>query len=168
MDRHWLDKERADSEHGGVVLELVVLPPPPVVFWAGPTRRFHPAWLYCSVQNDSEEPIFVYGPRHKSDTVKIPTSLFLLPAKTRSPRFWDCKGVLVPMGQNALVKNQVVHGPTALKYRDLRQIHVQIKDGVYCCPRPNGILTHDQIEFPVPDRTYEELLACPRRLVKVR
>jgi hypothetical protein len=158
----------ADSEHSGAALELVVLPQLPIVFWAGPARRFHPAWMYCSILNDSEEPIFVYGPRHKSDTTKIPTSLFLLPAKTRSPHFWDCKGVLVPMGQNALVQNQVVHGPVALKYRDVRWIRVQIKDGVYYCPRPNGVLTSEQIDFPALHLTYEELLACPRRLVRVR
>ena len=168
MNLQPLEAKWADSERSGVVIELVVLPLPPIVFWSGPTRSFHPAWMYCSILNDSEEPIFVYGPRHESDKSKIPTSLFILPAKTRSPRFWDCKGVLVPMGQYALVLNQVVHGPVALKYRDLRRIRIQMKDGVYDCPRPNGLLTSDQIEFPAPHLTYEQLLSCPRRVVRVR
>lgn len=152
----------------GAELQFVVLPPPPVVFWDGPTRRFHPAWLYCQILNDSEEPIFVYGPRHESDAAKIPTSLYILPARTCSPRSWDCKGVLVPSGCVALVQDQEVQGPAALKYRDLRRVGIQAKDGVYHCPPPNGILLGDQIDFPVPSMTYEGLLACPRRLVQLR
>jgi len=168
LNRQSLVAEWADSERNGIVLELVVQPQSPIVFWAVPTKRFHTARLYCSILNDSDEPIFVYGPRHKSDVAKIPTSLFVLPAKTRSPRFWDCKGVLLPMGQNALVQKQVVHGPVALKYRDLRRVRIEMKDGVYDRPRPNGMLTSEQIEFPAPHLTYEELLSCPRRLVRVR
>jgi hypothetical protein len=124
--------------------------------------------MYCSVRNDSDEPIFVYGPRHDTEKKGIPTSLFLLPPGRRTPHFWDCKGVLIPMGREVRVQDQAVHGPVALKYRDLRWVRVNVRDGVYYCPRHNGLLTSDQVEFPAPHLSYEQLLACPRRTVYVR
>ena len=84
-----------------MTLELVVLPNPAVGFQAKPPRRWHPWWMYCTVRNDSEEPILVYGGRHESETTTIPTSLFLLPAGRRTPHFWDCKGVLIPMDRDS-------------------------------------------------------------------
>ena len=163
-----LDVESADSESVDVVLELVVLPNPAVGFQAGPPRRFHPRWMYCTVRNDSAEAMFVYGARHESETTTIPTSLFLLPAGRRTPHFWDCKGVLIPMGRIARVRDQMILGPVALKYRDFRWVRVGVEDGVYHCPRHDGLLTSEQVEFPAPHLTYEQLLSCPRRVVRVR
>ena len=151
-----------------VELDLVVLPNPAVGFQAQPARWFHPKWMYCTIRNDSEEPIFVYGARHESETTTIPTSLFLLPAGRRTPHYRDCKGVLIPMGRDARVGDKVVHGPVALKYRDLRPVCVRVKNGIYYCPSHNGILTSEQVEFPVLHLSFEQLLACPRRMVRVR
>jgi hypothetical protein len=136
-------------------LELVILPNPAIAFQAEAPRRFHPSWMYCAVNNDSREPIFIYGARHASETTTIPTSLFLLAAGKCTPPFWDCKG-------------QVIHGPVAVKYRDFRRVRVRIKDGVYLCPRHNGLLTGEQVEFPAPPLAYQQLLACPRRIVRIR
>jgi hypothetical protein len=124
--------------------------------------------MYCTVRNDSEEPIFVYGARHESETTTIPTSLFLLPAGMRTPHFWDCKGVLIPKGRDAQVGDEVIHGPVAVKYRDLRRVSVHVRDNIYFCPRHNGLLSSGQVEFPALPLSYEQLLACPRRMVWVR
>jgi hypothetical protein len=149
-------------------LELVILPNPAIAFQAEAPRRFHPSWMYCALTNDSREPIFIYGARHESETTTIPTSLFLLAAGRRTPPFWDCKGVLIPHCSVAQIGGEVVHGPVAVKYRDFRRVRVNVKDGVYLCPRHNGLLTSEQVEFPAPPLTYRELLACPRRIVRGR
>lgn len=155
-------------ENARRILDLVVLPNPAVGFQAAPPRRFHPSWMFCSVLNDSDEALFVYGARHQSETTTIPTSLFLLPPRSRSPLFWDCKGILIPLGREARIQGETIHGPVALKYRDLRWIRIRFSGGVHYCPRPNGVLSHGQVEFPAPQLTYSELLACPRRAVHVR
>ena len=155
-------------DYFAVTLELVVLPNPAFGFQAKPPRRWHPWWMYCTVRNDSEEPIFVYGARHESETTTIPTSLFLLPAGTRTPHFWDCKGVLIPKGRDARVGTEAIQGPVAIKYRDLRRVFVNVREGIYYCPRHNGLLAGDQVEFPAPHLSCEELLACPRRMARLR
>jgi hypothetical protein len=149
-------------------LELVILPNPAIAFQAAAPRRFHPGWMYCAVTNDSREPIFVYGARHESETTTIPTSLFLLAAGRCTPPFWDCKGLLIPQGSVAQVNGEVVRAPVAVKYRDFRRVRVRVKNGVYLCPRHNGLLTGEQVEFPAPPLTYLQLLACPRRIVRAR
>ena len=150
-------------------MELVVLPdPPPTSYEPAPPRLIHPGWMYCRLWNDSNEPVLVYGARHESEPTTIPTSLFVLPPGGNTPRAWDCKGLLIPMGRRALISGSVVLGPVALKYRDFRRPHVRMVDGAYQCPRPNGLLGSEQVDFPVPLVGIEALLAYPRRLVAVR
>jgi hypothetical protein len=72
------------------------------------------------------------------------------------------------MGRTARVRDQMILGPVALKYRDLRWVRVRIEHGAYLCPRHDGLLTSKQVEFPAPHLTYEQLLSCPRRMVRVR
>jgi hypothetical protein len=159
---------RANENPTRAMLELVLLPGSTTDFKEKRPRRFRPDWLYCSVENAGERPVFVYGPRHESESTTIPTSLFVLGPYQRTPRAWDCKGVLIPLGGLAQVGKLHLSGPLALKYRDLRRIAVDLAGGVYNCPRSNGVLTTDQKAFAVPELSYEELLNCPRRLVAVR
>jgi hypothetical protein len=148
-------------------LELVVLPsvirPPDT----RPVRRFHPNWLYCRVHNGSDRPIFVYGPRHPSEQTTLPTSLFILSAHSSTPKRWDCKGILIPSDRTVAQVPTIVHGPVALKYRDMRRIKVTESCGQYRCPSGNGIMGPDQIDFAIPLLTYQELLGFPRSLVVV-
>ena len=148
-------------------LELIVLPsvisPPDT----RPVRRFHPNWLYCRVHNASDKPLFVYGPRHPSEQTTIPTSLFILPAGASTPKRWDCKGILIPIDRTIVQSPVVIHGPVALKYRDMRRIAVTEANGQYDCPRSNGVMKPGQIDFAIPAMPYLVLLSMPRRWVTV-
>jgi hypothetical protein len=123
--------------------------------------------MYCKVQNSSRQPIFVYGARHAYDPTTLPTSLFVLSAGSQTPKRWDCKGVLVPSDHAAKQGMSIIRGAVALKYRDMRRINVDIVGELYLCPRNNGVLTSDQIDFMVPDLMYSELLRLPRHTVIV-
>jgi hypothetical protein len=158
---------RARAKPTKAMLELVLLPGAQADDKEKRPRLFHPEWLYCSVRNASDQPMFVYGPRHQSESTTIPTSLFVLKPYQHTPKAWDCKGVLIPRGALAQVGRVQLFGPVALKYRDLRRITVGFADGIYKCPPSNGILTADQKAFPVPELRYHELLDCPRILVAV-
>ncbi len=148
-------------------LDLVRLPPGPMSLDTRTVRRFHPSWMYCSLRNCSHEPLFVYGPRHDLDYTTTPTSLFLLPPGQRTPRRWDCKGLLIPSGRTAVVGASIVEGPIVLKYRDLRRVKIDIVGGCYRCPKSNGILATGQMDYAVPDESYEHLLDFPRCRVSV-
>jgi hypothetical protein len=124
--------------------------------------------MYCAVWNDSEEPLLVFGPHHESEIQLFPTSLYVLPAALRTPRFWDCKGVLIPLGRVAKVKDRVIEGPVALKYRDLRRVRIQLRGEAYLCPRPDGIFSSVHIAMPVPKLNYEQILAFSRRTVRIK
>ena len=130
-------------------------------------RRFHPSWLYCRVHNGSNQPLFVYGPRHPFDETTLPTSLFILPAGSSTPKRWDCKGILIPSYRTVVQGSSVINGPVALKYRDMRRIRVAALNGQYRCPLGDGVLEPGQIDFIVPMEPYEELLRLPRRSVLV-
>ena len=148
-------------------LDLVILSTENRALDLRPVRRFHPQWMYCRVENNGDLPLFVYGPRHPSETTTIPSSLFVLPPWRSTPTRWDCKGILIPAGCMATSGSSVISGPVALKYRDLRRIPIKIIDGRYECPRNNGILEPGQIDFAIPLLSYEELLGLPRRRVTV-
>lgn len=154
-----------ESNHDS--LELIVLPHGRQLPDHRLVRRFHPSWLYCRVHNASDQSLFIYGARHPSEFTTIPTSLFLLPPQRSTPKRWDCKGLLVPSGQSAYDGPKLVHGPMALKYRDMRRVTVDIKDGRYRCPRSNDVLTPGQLDFAIPSLNRQELLALTRRLVTV-
>jgi len=123
--------------------------------------------MYCRVDNYTEEPLFVYGPRHPSEATTIPTSLFVLHSRQSTPGCWDCKGILIPSDRVASNGTSVIHGPVALKYRDMRRVVITIKDGSYRCPGSNGVLKPGQIDFAIPATPYQELLGLPRRLVEL-
>ncbi len=149
-------------------LDVILLPPGPQIFDDRPVRRFHPSWMYCSLHNCSDEPLFIYGPRHSSEHTTIPTSLFLLPPRQRTPRRWDCKGLLVPSDRAAIVGTSIVEGPVILKYRDLRRVKINIVAGRYQCTRSNGILAAGQLDYMVPTISAERLLGFPKCLVPSR
>jgi hypothetical protein len=151
----------------GKLLELVELPDSSAPVDGRPPRAFHPRWMYCRIQNDSPEPLFVYGPRHASDPTSWPTSLFLLPPARRTPKYWDCKGILIPADRTAAQGSSIIQGPIALKYRDLRRVTITISDRQYQCPRSDGVLERGQMDFAVPPMPYSELLVQPRRRVTV-
>ena len=148
-------------------LELVVLPsvirPPDT----RSVRRFHPSWLYCRVHNGSDRPIFVYGPRHRSDETTLPTSLFILPAGASTPKRWDCKGILIPSDRTVAQGSTIIDGPVALKYRDMRRVTITEAEGHYQCPNSNGVLESEQMDFAIPLMPYHELLGCPRSRVSL-
>jgi hypothetical protein len=148
-------------------LDLILFPPGPPILDTRPVRRFHPSWIYCSLHNCSDEPLFIYGPRHSSEHTTIPTSLFLLPPGQRTPRRWDCKGLLVPSDHAAIVGTSIVEGPVVLKYRDLRRVKIDVVAGRYQCPKSNGVLVAGQLDYMVPTVSAERLLGFPRCQVLV-
>jgi hypothetical protein len=130
-------------------------------------RRFHPRWMYCRVHNRSDVPVFIYGPRHPSEITTIPTSLFVLPPGSGTPRLWDCKAILIPANYSATSGSSVINGPAALKYRDFRRIDVHVSGWRYQCPRNDGVLSDAQMDFAIPSLPYSELLNLPRMWVHV-
>lgn len=142
---------------------MIVLPNMKHVPDARPVRHFHPSWLYCRVHNQTNEPLFIYGPRHPSDETTLPTSLFVLPTGVRTPGGWDCKGILIPSDRAVLQAEDLIWGPVALKYRDMRRISVQLVGTHYHCARSNGIREVGGIDFAVPEMSYEQVLCLPRR-----
>lgn len=153
---------RSDDSHS---LELVVLPSVIRPADTRPVRRFHPSWLYCRVHNSTEHPLFVYGPRHESEQTTLPTSLFILPAGSSTPKRWDCKGFLVPSDRTAIQGSSAIRGPVALKYCDMRRITVTEGGNHYRCPPSNGIMPPGQIDFAIPLIPYQDLFCLPRRMV---
>jgi len=127
------------------------------------SRRFHPSWMYCQLENCTREPVFIYGPRHPSDNSTLPTSLFLLPPGSATPRRWDCKGILIPSDRDAFNGKAFVPGPVALKYRDFRRVKILAEEGVYRCPRSDGFLP-SSVVLP---QTYVELLSLARHVVAI-
>jgi hypothetical protein len=119
------------------------------------------------MENCTSEPLFIYGPRHPSDVSALPTSLFLLPPGQETPKLWDCKGLLIPSDRSVLNGGTFIVGPVALKYRDMRRIHVRMDNGVYRCPRSNGLLPIEHVEFVAPTFSHAALLALPRHSVTV-
>jgi hypothetical protein len=148
-------------------LDLVDFPAGPPTFDPRPVRRFRPSWMYCSLQNCSDEPLFIYGPRHDTEDNTVPTSLFMLHPLERTPKGWDCKGLLIPSGCLAFNGASTITGPSVLKYRDLRRVKIRLIDGYYQCPKSNGILHPGQLDYTVPNVSHEELLSFPRRRVRV-
>jgi len=124
-------------------------------------------WIYCKIENGTSEPIFVYGPRHSSVESSLPTSLFMLRAGHATPDRWDCKGLLIPADRTALNGTTVNAGPIALKYRDFRRVRIGLKDGVYQCPRSNGVLPSGHVEFVTKEWTHAALLSWSRRPVEL-
>lgn len=45
---------------------------------------------------------------------------------------------------------------------------IRLVNGIYQCPRPNGLLGSEQGDYPVPLVDIEALLAYRRRMVEVR
>lgn len=119
------------------------------------------------MENCTSESLFIYGPRHFSDVSGLPTSLFLLPPGQETPKLWDCKGLLIPSDRAVLNGTTLVSGPLVLKYRDMRRIHVRMENGAYLCPRSNGLLPPEHIEFVAQEFSYAALMALPRRSVWV-
>lgn len=150
-----------------MLLELVELPDLAPDYVAAPPRWFRPFWMFCSVKNCSDSPIFVYGPRHQLATTKIPASLFVLPPGLRTPAFWDCKGIFIPSDCAAQTKRGITRGPLALKYRDFRRVVVRGDDHILVCSSPDDILDFRQDHFPIPQLTIEQLHELPKQVVRV-
>lgn len=148
-------------------LQLIELPDSAPNYVAAPPRRFRPFWIFCFAKNSSDSPIFIYGPRHESATTTIPTSLYLLEPGQHTPAFWDCKGILIPQGRCVQVGRRTATGPVALKYRDMRRVRVSGNGDALFCSSPNQLLGPEQDHFPVPNLTSDQILALPRRLVRV-
>src|SRR5258708_2837098 len=121
-------------------MELVLARNAHQTFQEGRCRLFHPTWMYCRLENVTSEPLFLYGPRHPSAASALPTSLFLLPPGEKTPKCWDCKGLLIPSDRLTLNGKTYVAGPAALKYRDMRRVQIRMENAVYRCPRSNGLL----------------------------
>jgi len=155
------------KEESSRALEVLLPLTSDVVFTERGRRRFHPSWMYCQIQNCTSEPIFVYGPRHPSVGSSLPTSLFILPGGQTTPSRWDCKGLLIPADRIAMKGRALIVGPAPLKYRDMRRVQIRMENGMYLCPRSNGLLPSGHVEFAAPAYSYAALLALPRQSVVV-
>lgn len=148
-------------------LDLIELPNFAPDYSSAPPRCLRPFWMYCSAANRSSIPLFIYGPRHQSSNMTIPTSLYVLPVGQRTPRFWDCKGILIPLNQVVHVGRVIVQGPLVLKYRDMRRPVARGDSKRLWCSPASKILGREQDEFPIPNLSSEEISKLPRRSVYI-
>jgi hypothetical protein len=118
-------------------------------------------WAQC--RNATGEPLFVYGARDDDDPSTFDTSLYVLPAASATPDRWDCKGILIPKDKRGRQLLNTIDGPAALKYLDFRRFTITLKNaGTYRCALNNGVFRAGDINWPVPQISYADLLRLPR------
>lgn len=102
----------------------------------------------------------IYGPKHPGDQSIFDTSPYLLPQGDTTPPDWDCDGFFVP--NDRFVEEpfrRARKGPLAVKFWDYRHFTVTARSvGVYGCATSNGRFEPSQINWPIPNFSYDQLM----------
>lgn len=107
--------------------------------------------------NNSGRKVMVYGPKVISD-IEYDNQAYVSRTSWTSPLLWDCDGFFLPQGVTCKAPLQgggtrILHGPGALKYRDLR--HVVITRGsdtdLLVDIEPDNFLGSDDVNWFIPD-----------------
>ena len=114
-------------------------------------------WGQCT--NQTEEHLIVYGPKHDRERSIFDTSPYVLPPGATTPDSWDCEGFLLP--SDRMLQRWWGHrrGPLAIKFWNYRHFWVKgVGAGAYRCPWDNGVFEPSQINWAIPDFSYQEIL----------
>ncbi len=115
-------------------------------------------WGQCT--NVTSEYLVVYGPKHPEERSIFDTSPYVLPPGSTTPDDWDCDGFLLPA--NRMLRWWHLHrsGPLAVKFwnhRHFRIARTGLKE--YRCSWPNGLFQPSQINWAIPNFSYEDIVA---------
>jgi len=115
------------------------------------------AWGQCT--NQTEEHLVVYGPKHERERSIFDTSPYVLPPGATTPDSWDCEGFLLPSDRTLHRWRRPRHGPLAIKFWNFRHFWVKNLDAnAYGCPWDNGAFEPSQINWAIPDFSYQDIL----------
>jgi hypothetical protein len=114
-------------------------------------------WAQCT--NRTEEHLIVYGPKHETERSIFDTSPYVLPPGVTTPDSWDCEGFLLPSDRTLHRWRRSRHGPLAIKFWNFRHFCVKRLDAnIYRCPWNNGIFEPSQINWAIPNFSYQDIL----------
>jgi hypothetical protein len=114
------------------------------------------AWGQCT--NQTGENLVVYGPKHEQERSIFDTSPYLLPPGATTPDFWDCEGFLLPSDRMLQGWRRSRRGPLAIKFWNFRHFWVKNIDfGAYRCPWNNGVFESSQINWAIPNFSYQDI-----------
>ena len=118
-------------------------------------------WGQCI--NWTGDYLIVYGPKHESERSIFDTSPYVLPPGTTTPDGWDCDGFLLPADRVLPRWRNCKRGPLAVKFWNFRRFWVKgVNANTYRCPWDNGIFEPSQINWAIPNLSYEEILGRMR------
>ena len=115
-------------------------------------------WGQC--RNQTAEVLIVYGPKHPDEPSIFDTSPYVLEPWGTTPKGWDCDGFLLPSDRTLLRSFGRRTGPLAIKFWDYRRFVVRsVGLGVYRSSWDNGVFQPSQINWAIPNFTYQEICA---------
>jgi hypothetical protein len=113
-------------------------------------------WGQCT--NETEEYLIVYGLKHEREPSVFDTSPYVLPPGTTTPDGWDCEGFFLPSDRVLRRWRTIWRGPGAVKFWNFRHFRVESQDGDYRCPCDDGIYEPSQINWAIPNFSYQDML----------
>jgi len=124
-----------------------------------PAYRILPSrgWGQCT--NNTRETLIVYGPKHKAEKSIFDTSPYVLEPGSTTPDHWDCDGFFLPSSRSIWLWRGERWGPLAIKFWNFRRFAVSsINATTYQCPWPNGIYQPSQINWAIPNLSYQDIV----------
>jgi hypothetical protein len=114
-------------------------------------------WAQCT--NLTAEVLIVYGPKGQDERSIFDSSPYVLEPQHTTPNGWDCKGFFLPADRVIRYRRRTRTGPAAIKYWNHRRFSVsQVEADAYRCPWNNGIFEPSQINWAIPNFTYQDIL----------
>ena len=121
------------------------------------------AWGQCT--NQTDEYLVVYGPKHDLERSIFDTSPYVLPPGATTPDRWDCEGFLLPSDRKLHGWRRSRSGPLAVKFWNFRHFWAKSLDADgYRCPWNNGVFSPSQINWAIPNFSYQDIVARLRSL----
>jgi hypothetical protein len=115
-------------------------------------------WGQCT--NRTGEYLIVYGPKHRRECSIFDTSPYVLPSEATTPDNWDCDGFLVPSDRVIQRRRGSRGGPRAVKFWNYRRFTVwSVDKGTYGCSWDNGVFEPSQINWAIPNFSYNDILS---------
>ena len=113
-------------------------------------------WGQCT--NNTAEILIVYGPKHPSERSIFDTSPYILRPGDTTPDRWDCEGFLLPADRRIRGWKGSRSGPLAIKFWNFRKFSISADvANTYRAPWNNGVFEPSQINWAIPNFSYEEI-----------
>jgi len=115
-------------------------------------------WGQCT--NLTDEYLIVFGPKHENERSIFDTSPYVLPTGRTTPDGWDCDGFFLPADRTLQKRRGPCRGPRAVKFWNYRRFRVsKLDQDTYQSSWDNGVFEPSQINWAIPDFTYQDILA---------